>query len=156
MPTFADFKTQAREMHNQLIIASTEAADRWLESTLAMLDKLPASAPASGYIAIEGPKPSPMPAKPPNGGSLTTVTRRVLEGLGKKTFSTVELRELIEIEVGPMQTPTKKANLSNLLRRMADRGELKLVKKAKGPRPSIFKRVLEEPKTQTEEQYQHD
>ncbi len=141
---YKEFEAQARAMRDQLVAAATAEADKWLDMTLAMMRRLPGE--QAEMQAPAGQRQSLAPAIPiqeyrqSDKKTLTSVTRAALASIGDREFDSVELRRMIEPQWKPMDDPTQRANLANLLRRMVERDELELVEQGTGARPSRFRR----------------
>lgn len=140
--TRSNFAAQARKMRDDFVAAATDEADRWLDATLSMLDRFSQSGPQLSTLS-DSQHPNIAP-EPPNGSTetMSAVARRVIASGGiKKRFNTTDLRHTVELEYGPIQGATQKANLANLLRRMVRAKELEMVSKGTGSRPSVYKRI---------------
>ena len=137
------FEDQARQMRDQFVAVATAEADKWLEYTLAVIQRMSGS-PAGKDIPLEGDS-QPLvtvtresPAR--NGTTLADIARQVIDSIDDAEFDSVQLRGMIEPVWGPMGSPTQRANLANLLRRMVERGALELVEQGVGSRPSRFRK----------------
>jgi hypothetical protein len=140
----SDFESQARQMRDQLVAVATEEADRWLAGTLAMLRRLPCSGAERGQSASDSGSPAPIEKQGRNGTTLAAATRKAIDLITTDKFNSVQLRHLIE-PYYPIDGTTQRANLSNLLRRMVAKGEIDLIRKGAGSRPSVYRKKAVEP-----------
>jgi hypothetical protein len=156
MPTRYDaFEEQARQMRDRFVAVATEEADKWLETTLAMIRRMsgpPISriAPVAGQVRHAETETTGHHGH--NGSTLAEVARKVITSMDSAEFDSVRLRNMIEPTWGRMDTPTQRANLANLLRRMVERGDIELVEKGTGSRPSRYRKKGVERMKTTESQ----
>ncbi|MBN2316317.1 MAG: hypothetical protein JXM79_20480 [Sedimentisphaerales bacterium] len=138
-----NFATQAKKMRDDFVAAATAEADRWLEATLSMLTRFSQSGPKLNTLPDNAQSGIASEPQKGNGKRMSVVARRIIgSGEIKKRFNTVELRHKVEIECGPIDSQTQRANLANLLRRMVKAKELEIVSQGKGSRPSVY-RIIE-------------
>jgi predicted short-subunit dehydrogenase-like oxidoreductase (DUF2520 family) len=139
------FEDQARQMRDRFIAAATVEADKWLEYTLAMIRRMSGS-PTGRTTLSDQDSRSPVTAMKElshrHSRTLADVTREVIDSIGSDEFDSVQLRGTIAPLWGPMSSPTQRANLANLLRRMVERGDLELVEQGTGSRPSRYRKKM--------------
>jgi hypothetical protein len=140
---YDEFEGQARQMRDRFVAVATQEADKWLETTLAMIRRMSGLpirqiAPVGGQVQHVDADITGHQGR--SGGTLAEVARKVIASMGSTEFDSVQLRNMIEPIWGRMDNPTQRANLANLLRRMVERDELELVEQGTGARPSRFRR----------------
>jgi hypothetical protein len=149
---YTEFEAQVRAIRDQLVATATAEADEWLTETLAMMRRLPGKHGENTSVPVRHQtQHAVVPIKEykmETRVTLTTVTRDAIESLGSRDFDSAEVRRMIESKWKPMDGPTQRANLANLLKRMVNRGELELVEKGTGAKPSKYRRKATEAVTQ--------
>jgi len=140
---YSQFEDQAKRMRDELVRVATEEANRWLETTLSVPHRLSGSIPSYPMVEMDGSTHGREESSASN-GTLANQFDAALAAISKRRFSTADVRQWIETRYGYTMSPTQRANLANLLRRRVKKGELVLVTKGKGSRPSIYRKQVDD------------
>lgn len=145
--TYEELRKQAKVMRDEMVAASTSHADQWFAKTLQMLRALPIA--SLTQIREDDVEQSGEDGQSDHTDmSLREQVETVIDDMPKHRFTTVHVRNAIETTFGYEMSATQRANLANMLRRLAGREKIELLSKGSGSKPSTYRKKKEAQKDQ--------